>query len=156
MVTRGQFHICDRRWAALIRHRRHAQTHRTAVQNSAGTQHDHSKGRDWTALWRYEIGQFIRNSSGNRGQEFVIGGYTVGGATFDALIFGYYEGGELIYAARTSNGFTPRLRQDLMKRFQPLEAAACPFANLPETKSGRWGAGLTAKRTICGIGGSWV
>ena len=84
----------------------------------------------------------------NRGQEFVIGGYTVGGATFDALIFGYYENGKLIYAARTRNGFTPRLRQDLMKRFQPLEVAACPFANLPETKSGRWGAGLTAKKMV--------
>jgi len=82
----------------------------------------------------------------NRGQEFVIGGYTVGGATFDALIFGYYEDGRLIYAARTRNGFTPRLRQDLMKRFRPLQTAACPFANLPETKSGRWGAGLTANK----------
>ena len=28
----------------------------------------------------------------NQEQEFVIGGYTVGGGTFDALIFGYYEG----------------------------------------------------------------
>jgi ATP-dependent DNA ligase len=28
----------------------------------------------------------------NQGQEFVIGGYTVGTKTFDALIFGYYEG----------------------------------------------------------------
>src|SRR5260370_26144658 len=28
----------------------------------------------------------------NKGQEFVIAGYTVGGATFDALVFGYYEG----------------------------------------------------------------
>ena len=27
----------------------------------------------------------------NKGQEFVIGGYTFGGTTFDALIFGYYE-----------------------------------------------------------------
>jgi hypothetical protein len=26
------------------------------------------------------------------GQEFVIGGYTLGGTTFDALVFGYYEG----------------------------------------------------------------
>jgi len=26
----------------------------------------------------------------NKGQEFVIAGYTVGGATFDALVFGYY------------------------------------------------------------------
>jgi DNA ligase D-like protein (predicted ligase) len=82
----------------------------------------------------------------NRGQEFVIGGYTVGGATFDALIFGYYEDGKLIYAARTRNGFTPRLRQDLMKRFERLQVGTCPFANLPETKSGRWGAGLTAKK----------
>jgi len=84
----------------------------------------------------------------NRGQEFVIGGYTVGGATFDALIFGYYEDGKLIYAARTRNGFTPRLRQDLMKRFQPLKVAACPFANLPEAKAGRWSAGLTAKKMV--------
>jgi ATP-dependent DNA ligase len=58
----------------------------------------------------------------NRGQAFVIGGYTVGGATFDALIFGYYENGRLIYAARTRNGFTPRLRQDLMKCFNLLQS----------------------------------
>ena len=31
----------------------------------------------------------------NRGQEFVVGGYTVGTKTFDALIFGYYEGDRL-------------------------------------------------------------
>ena len=43
----------------------------------------------------------------NRGQEFVIGGYTRGTNTFDALIFGYYEGERLIYVARTRNGFTP-------------------------------------------------
>jgi bifunctional non-homologous end joining protein LigD len=82
----------------------------------------------------------------NRGQEFVIGGYTIGGATFDAMVFGYYEGERLIYVARTRNGFTPKLRAELMKRFRPLEAADCPFANLPEKKSGRWGAGLTAEK----------
>ena len=47
----------------------------------------------------------------NRGQEFVIGGYTVGGRTFDALVFGYYDGNRLLYAARTRNGFTPALRR---------------------------------------------
>lgn len=31
----------------------------------------------------------------NRGQEFVIGGYTVGGKNFDAVIFGCYEAGRL-------------------------------------------------------------
>ena len=32
----------------------------------------------------------------NQGQELVIGGYTVGTKTFDALIFGYYDGDRLI------------------------------------------------------------
>jgi bifunctional non-homologous end joining protein LigD len=82
----------------------------------------------------------------NRGQEFVIGGYTVGSKGFDALIFGYYDGDRLIYAARTRNGFTPATRAQLMKKFKGLETAHCPFANLPETKSGRWGAGLTAAK----------
>ena len=54
----------------------------------------------------------------NRGQEFVIGGYTVGTSTFDALIFGYYDGDRLIYAARTRNGFTPAIRAQLFKKFR--------------------------------------
>ena len=82
----------------------------------------------------------------NRDRDFVIGGYTVGGATFDALIFGYYEGKKLIYVARTRNGFTPALRAGLMKRLRALEKAECPFSNLPESKSGRWGQGLTAEK----------
>jgi ATP-dependent DNA ligase len=82
----------------------------------------------------------------NAGQEFVIGGYTLGGATFDALVFGYYDDDKLIYAARTRNGFTPKLRAELRKKFKPLEIKGCPFANLPEKKAGRWGAGLTAAK----------
>jgi len=82
----------------------------------------------------------------NRGQEFVIGGYTVGTKTFDALIFGYYEDDRLIYAARTRNGFTPVVREQLFKKFRGLEINECPFVNLPEAKSGRWGAGLTAAK----------
>ncbi|HUR22062.1 MAG TPA: non-homologous end-joining DNA ligase [Vicinamibacterales bacterium] len=81
----------------------------------------------------------------NRAQEFVIGGYTAGNP-FDALVFGYYDHGELIYAARTRNGFTPAVRGQLFKRFRPLETDQCPFANLPEKKSGRWGTGLTATK----------
>jgi DNA ligase D-like protein (predicted ligase) len=82
----------------------------------------------------------------NRGQEFVIGGYTAGSSTFDALILGYYKGDELLYAARTRNGFTPAVRAQLVRKFRGLETATCPFANLPEAKSGRWGQGLTAKK----------
>jgi len=82
----------------------------------------------------------------NRGQEFVIGGYTVGTKTFDALVFGYYESDRLIYAARTRNGFTPIVRERLFKKFRGLAIKDCPFVNLPEVKSGRWGAGLTAAK----------
>lgn len=86
----------------------------------------------------------------NRGQEFVIAGYTIGANTFDALIFGYYEGDRLLYVARTRNGFTPATRQQLFKKFKGLETSSCPFANLPEDRSGRWGQGLTkAKMADC-------
>jgi DNA ligase D-like protein (predicted ligase) len=82
----------------------------------------------------------------NRAQEFVVGGYTLGTKTFDALICGYYDGDRLLYAARTRNGFTPAVREQLFRTFRGLETATCPFVNLPEAKSGRWGAGLTAEK----------
>ena len=82
----------------------------------------------------------------NLGQEFVIGGYTVGGKTFDAVIYGYFENDQLVYVARTRNGFTPSLREQLYRRFRGLETSECPFVNLPEARSGRWGQGLTADK----------
>jgi bifunctional non-homologous end joining protein LigD len=82
----------------------------------------------------------------NRGQEFVIGGYTQGPSGFDALIFGYYDGDRLLYVGRTRSGFTPASRNQLARRFHGLAAAESPFANLPEASSGRWGQGLTAEK----------
>jgi bifunctional non-homologous end joining protein LigD len=82
----------------------------------------------------------------NLGQEFVIGGYTVGGRTFDALVFGYYEGKDLIFASKTRNGFTPPLREAIMRKFKGLEQVDCPFCNLPEKREGRWGQGITAAK----------
>jgi bifunctional non-homologous end joining protein LigD len=52
--------------------------------------------------------------------------------------------GQAHLVARARNGFTPASREALYKRFRGLEAAKCPFANLRETRSGRWGVGLTA------------
>ncbi len=82
----------------------------------------------------------------NQGQEFVIGGYTPSDKNFDALVIGYFEGSKLLYAGRTRNGFTPASRVELFKRIRPLQVKECPFADLPEKKSGRWGAGLTATK----------
>ena len=98
---------------------------------------------------RYEPGQRSgawQKMRINKGQEFVIAGYTVGGATFDALVFGYYEGSKLLYVSRTRNGFTPRVREELLKRFRGLEITECPFANLPEARAGGGGRGSRRKR----------
>jgi len=82
----------------------------------------------------------------NQAQEFVIGGYTLGGRTFDTVVFGYYDGQHLIYVARTRNGFTSSSREALFRKFKDLETTECPFVNLPEARSGRWGEGLTAEK----------
>jgi DNA ligase D-like protein (predicted ligase) len=82
----------------------------------------------------------------NLGQQFVIGGYNLSAHNFDAMIIGYYEGKKLIYSARVRNGFTPETRVKLFKILKPYERDKCPFANLPELKAGRWGAGLTAAK----------
>jgi len=84
----------------------------------------------------------------NQVQELVIAGYTPSPKNFDTLVIGYYEDGKLIYAARTRNGFTPASRAELFKKIKPLEIKECPFANLPEKKAGRWGAGLTAAKMV--------
>jgi ATP-dependent DNA ligase len=91
-----------------------------------------------TGLWR--------KMRVNVGQEFVIGGYTPSAKNFDAMVIGFYEGKRLIYSARVRNGYTPATREQLFKVLKPYETDRCPFANLPELKSGRWGAGLTAAK----------
>jgi ATP-dependent DNA ligase len=94
----------------------------------------------------------------NRGQEFVIAGYTPSLKNFDALVIGYYESDKLIYAARTRNGFTPASRAELFKKIKPLQIKECPFANLPEKRAGRWGEGLTAAKMLqcqCSVRSSW-
>ena len=77
----------------------------------------------------------------NRGQEFVIGGYTVGTKTFDALVFGYYEGDRLIYAARTRNGFTPVVREQLFKKFRGLRNQGLPVRESPGGEERPMGCG---------------
>jgi bifunctional non-homologous end joining protein LigD len=82
----------------------------------------------------------------NIGQEFVIGGFTSGSNGIDALVVGFYRGRSLMYAARVRAGLIPGTRRSLYARLQPLVVRACPFSNLPEEKSSRWGEGLTAAK----------
>ena len=71
----------------------------------------------------------------NRGQAFVIAGYTLASRAFDAVVFGYYQDGKLLYAGRTRSGFTPASRDQLFRRFGAL-ASARPFHGTPRGPSG--------------------
>ena len=73
----------------------------------------------------------------NKGQEFVIGGFTPGNP-FDAVIVGYYQDGKLLYAGKVRAGFVPHVRREIMEKMEPLKTEACPFANLPEKKRTQW------------------
>jgi len=77
-------------------------------------------------------------------QEFVIGGYRPGNHGIDALIVGYQEDKQLRYAGKVRAGFTPHVRREVFDVLKPLHTARCPFIDLPNSKTSRWGAGITA------------
>ena len=80
-------------------------------------------------------------------QELVIGGYTSPKGSrdqFGAILVGYFEGANLIFVSKVGSGFNHELLGSLYKKFQKLHRADCPFVNLPEKRSGRFGQGLTA------------
>jgi ATP-dependent DNA ligase len=77
-------------------------------------------------------------------QEFVIGGYRPGSNGIDALLVGYYDDTGLRFAGKVRAGFVPHLRREIAKALQPLDVDQCPFVDLPNSKSSRWGGGVTA------------
>jgi bifunctional non-homologous end joining protein LigD len=77
-------------------------------------------------------------------QEFVIGGYRPGSHGIDALLVGFYEGTALRFAAKVRAGFTPHLRREVFGVISRLTVPTCPFADLPHSKTSRWGGGVTA------------
>lgn len=63
-------------------------------------------------------------------QEFVIGGYTLTDkktSGVSALLLGYYEGNDLIFAGRAGTGFTERMRKELEGKFEVIKRDDCPF-----------------------------
>ena len=80
-------------------------------------------------------------------QELVIGGYRAQGSmSLDALLVGYYQGKTLQFAGKVRAGFTPHIRRELLERLKPLAVATCPFVNLPDVSTGRWGGGISAEQ----------
>jgi bifunctional non-homologous end joining protein LigD len=77
-------------------------------------------------------------------QEFVIGGYRPGSNGIDALLVGYYDDTGLWFAGKVRAGFVPHLRREVSRVLKPRHADECPFVDLPNPKSSRWGGGVTA------------
>jgi len=69
----------------------------------------------------------------NRAQEFVIGGYILGGKPFDALIVGCY-GRKLRYLGKVRAGFVSHIRCAMFPLFKKLVTEQCPFTDLPEKR----------------------
>ena len=63
-------------------------------------------------------------------QELVVGGFTDPQGTrvgLGALLVGYYEDGQFVYAGKVGTGFDAKLLRDLRARLDALELAASPF-----------------------------
>jgi bifunctional non-homologous end joining protein LigD len=79
-------------------------------------------------------------------QEFVIGGFTNPEGSrhhFGALLLGFYEDKKLRFCGKVGTGFDSKLLKMLYSQFEGIACDDCPFANLPEKRSGRFGAGIT-------------
>jgi bifunctional non-homologous end joining protein LigD len=64
-------------------------------------------------------------------QEFVIGGYTDPKGSrhgFGALLLGYWQGDDLVYAGKVGTGFDHELLERLRRRLASLERARPPFS----------------------------
>jgi DNA ligase D-like protein (predicted ligase) len=83
----------------------------------------------------------------NRRQEFVIGGFKPSAASFDSLVVGYFKGKDLHFAGRVRAGFTPHDRAEIFRLIEPLQVDVklCPFVDLPSSKTGHWGEGVSAE-----------
>jgi len=63
-------------------------------------------------------------------QEFVVGGFTdpQGARTgLGALLIGYYDGDDFVYAGKLGTGFDTKLLLDLRQRLDAIELPASPF-----------------------------
>ena len=79
-------------------------------------------------------------------QEFIIGGYTPPEGSrkyFGSLLVGYHGRDGLLFAGRVGTGFSEKLLAGIHHLLLKITRPACPFANLPEKRRGRWGQGIT-------------
>ena len=96
---------CDKGWEGLI-------------AKKADSAYGHARSRHW-----------LKFKCVNR-QELVIAGYTAPQGereAFGALLLGYYEDDDLVYAGKVGTGFDDETLKDLGERLAKREQEECPF-----------------------------
>jgi bifunctional non-homologous end joining protein LigD len=100
------------------------------IAKRRGSPYEHRRSKSWLKM-KVEASQ-----------EFVVGGFTdpqgarVG---LGALLIGYYDGDELVFAGKIGTGFDTQLLLDLRTRLDALAVNEAPFtkgSGLP--RHGRW------------------
>jgi bifunctional non-homologous end joining protein LigD len=69
-------------------------------------------------------------------QEFAVGGFTEprnSRSHIGAILLGYYDGDDFVYAGHTGGGFTRQGLEDMHKLLAPLERDTPPFSQRPKT-----------------------
>src|SRR5262245_887138 len=89
------------------------------VSKRADAPYREGRGGDW------------RKAKCRLSQEVVIGGWTLpsdGRPSIGALLVGFFEGDQLVYAGKVGSGFTERLLDDLQRRLDARRRKTSPFA----------------------------
>ncbi len=88
------------------------------IAKRRGSPYEHRRAKSWLKM------------KCEASQELVVGGFTdpqgarVG---LGALLVGYYEGGDFVFAGKIGTGFDTKLLLDLRRRLDALEVAGSPF-----------------------------
>jgi bifunctional non-homologous end joining protein LigD len=88
------------------------------IAKRRGSPYEHRRSKHWLKM-KIEASQ-----------ELVVGGFTDpqgGRVGLGALLVGYYEGRDLVFAGKIGTGFDTTLLLDLRRRLDPLEIAKTPF-----------------------------
>jgi bifunctional non-homologous end joining protein LigD len=90
------------------------------IAKRRGSPYEHRRSKHWLKM------------KCEASQEFVVGGFTdpqgarVG---LGALLVGYYDNRDLVFAGKIGTGFDTRLLRDLRRRFDAIELPTSPFAD---------------------------
>jgi len=92
------------------------------VSKRAGAPYREGRGGDW------------RKAKCRLSQEVVIGGFTLssdGRGSIGALLVGFYEDSQLLYAGKVGSGFNDRVLDDLQHRLESRRRKTSPFVGVP-------------------------